>query len=154
MAVLLGSSPEYRNADLTSAAASILLSANPPAIRDTNTGRVILYSQRHDGLALALSRFLRPIWSARVTAPVMGGRQVLGVSQKTLLDVQSRLGGLRTYLDEYPFPRHQAEGDQKIAWDQEELGLHGLSVLITQTIEAISFVLLLADYKISDIVAK
>jgi nuclear pore complex protein Nup155 len=89
-----------------------------------------------------------------VTAPAGPGRQTLGVPQKTLLDVQARLEGLRGYIDEYPFPRHQAEGDVRIAWDQEELSLHGMGVLITQTIEAISFVLLLADYKLGDIVAK
>ena len=48
----------------------------------------------------------------------------------------------------------QAEGDAKIAWDQEELSLHGLQVLLKQAIEAISFVLLLNDYKISDTILR
>jgi nuclear pore complex protein Nup155 len=154
MGVLLGSSQAAKTSDLSSAISSILLSSGAPIIRDGTAGRSILYSARHDGLVLILSRFLRPIWSSRVTMPAGPGQQVLGVPQKTLLEVQSRLEGLRTYIDEYPFPRHHAEGDVKVAWDQEELSLHALRILVTQTIEAISFVLLLADYKMGDIVAK
>lgn len=58
------------------------------------------------------------------------------------------------YRLRHPFPRHQAEGDAKTAWDQEELSLHGLAVLLKQAIEAISFVLLLSDYKLPEIVAR
>lgn len=54
----------------------------------------------------------------------------------------------------YAFPRGQAEGDKKTAWDQEELSLHAMGVLIKQAIEAISFVLLLNDYKMPDVVAR
>lgn len=54
----------------------------------------------------------------------------------------------------HPFPRMQAEGTAKLAWDQEELSLHGLSVLLKQAIEGISFMLLLNDYKLPDIVAR
>lgn len=54
----------------------------------------------------------------------------------------------------HPFPRQHAEGEAKIAWDQEELSLHGLQILLTQSIEAISFLLLLSDYKLADIIAK
>lgn len=46
------------------------------------------------------------------------------------------------------------EGEAKIAWAQEEMSLHGLNILLKQAVEAISFVLLLSDYKITDIVAK
>jgi len=48
----------------------------------------------------------------------------------------------------------QAEGDAKLAWDQEDLSLHGLQVLLKQAIEAISFVLLLNDYKMSEIIIR
>ena len=41
-----------------------------------------------------------------------------------------------------------------MAWDQEELSLHGMQVLLKQAIEAISFVLLLNDYKMSEIIAR
>jgi len=48
----------------------------------------------------------------------------------------------------------QAEGDAKLAWDQEELSLHGLQALLKQAIEAISFILLLNDYKMSEIIVR
>jgi len=54
----------------------------------------------------------------------------------------------------HPFPRHQADGDVKLAWDQEELSLHGMQILLKQAVEAISFVLLLSDYKISEIILR
>jgi nuclear pore complex protein Nup155 len=57
-------------------------------------------------------------------------------------------------MDRYSFPRVQAEGDAKVAWDQEDLSLHGLTVLLKQSIEAIAFVILLSDYNISEIAAR
>ncbi|KAL7424377.1 hypothetical protein Q5752_000059 [Cryptotrichosporon argae] len=141
-------------ADLAAAAAAVLLASEPPAVRAAASGgKTVVYSARHDGLATAIARALRAVWVAKVTA-TLGGRQVLGVSEKTLLDVQGRLEALRRYVDEHPFPRHQAEGDAKLAWDQEELSLHSLQLLLKQAVEAISFVLLLSDYKLPDIIAR
>lgn len=54
----------------------------------------------------------------------------------------------------HPFQNYQVEGEAKIAWAQEEMSLHGLNILLKQAVEAISFVLLLSDYKMTDIVAK
>jgi nuclear pore complex protein Nup155 len=159
MAVLLGtravSGSENKSPDLASAAMSILLAAEAPIIRTSQTGvRTIVYSPRHDGLALILARLLRPVWNAKVAVPAGAKKLGLGVPVKTLQSVQARLAELRRYLDEHPFPRHQAEGDAKTAWDQEELSLHGLQTLLKQAIEAISFVLLLNDYKLADVIAK
>lgn len=53
-----------------------------------------------------------------------------------------------------PFPRHVAQGDAKIAWDQEELSLAALHSLLKNVIEAISFLDLLDKYKLPEIVAK
>ncbi|EIW68747.1 hypothetical protein TREMEDRAFT_63207 [Tremella mesenterica DSM 1558] len=153
MGIMLGSQADLKQSDLHSSVNSILLQAGQPLIKDGTTGRSIVYSSRHDGLALILARFLRPIWNLRVTVSVMG-RQVLNVPESQLLVVQGRLDQLRRYIEEHPFPRHQAEGDAKLAWDQEELSLHGMGVLVKQAVEAISFVLLLADYKISDVIAR
>jgi nuclear pore complex protein Nup155 len=157
MGVLMGvrAGSENKAGDLASASMNILLAAEPPVIRTSQTGvRTIMFSPRHDGLALILARLLRPIWNAKVTAPAGPKKLGLGVSDKVLLEVQSRLAELRRYVDDHPFPRHQAEGDAKIAWDQEELSLHGLQTLLKQAIEAISFVLLLNDYKLPDVIAK
>jgi nuclear pore complex protein Nup155 len=53
-----------------------------------------------------------------------------------------------------PFPRHVAQGDAKLAWDQEETSLAALQALLKNVIEAISFLDLLDKYKLPDIVAK
>jgi nuclear pore complex protein Nup155 len=53
-----------------------------------------------------------------------------------------------------PFPRHVAQGDAKLAWDQEETSLSALQALLKNVIEAISFLDLLDKYKLPDIVAK
>lgn len=157
MAVLMGSAGQKRQiADLVSAAVNILLAAEPPVIQTSTTGtRSIIYSPRHDGLAATLARYLRPIWNAKViaTAPAPT-RFKLGVSDKGLLAVQANLADLHRFLEDHPFPRHQAEGDGKLAWDQEEASIEGLKLLLKQAIEAISFVLLLADYKLPDVIAK
>lgn len=157
MAVLMGSAGQKRQmADLVSAAVNILILAEQPILQTSTTGtRSIIYSPRHDGLAATLARFLRPIWKAKVVVPVPGPtRFKLGVSDKELLAVQANLADLHRFLENHPFPRHQAEGDGKIAWDQEEASTEGLKLLLKQAIEAISFVLLLADYKLPDVIAK
>lgn len=157
MAVLMGSGGLKRQvADLVSAAVNILISAEPPIIQTSTTGtRSIIYSPRHDGLAATLARYLRPIWKAKVVATIPGPvRFKLGVTDQDLLAVQANLADLHRFLENHPFPRHQAEGDGKVAWDQEEASAESLMLLLKQAIEAISFVLLLADYKLPDVIAK
>lgn len=157
MGILMGSSADkLQIADLVSASVNILLSADGPFIRQTQSGmRSIVYSPRHDGFALTLARFLRQIWNAKVIAvPKPPAPVKLGVPDKTLVSIQGHLAELHRYLEDHPFPRYQAEGDAKLAWEQEELSLHGLNVLLKQAVEAISFILLLSDYKLPDVIAK
>lgn len=158
MGILMGSAADkLQVADLVSASVNIMLTADGPFVRQASHSslRSIVYSPRHDGLALTLARFLRPIWNAKVVvADRPPARWKLGVPDKTLLKIQGHLAELQRYLEDHPFPRYQAEGDAKLAWEQEELSLHGLNVLLKQAIEAISFILLLADYKLPDVIAK
>ncbi|KIR29674.1 nuclear pore complex protein Nup155 [Cryptococcus deuterogattii LA55] len=154
MALLLGSTPETKHPDLLSSLSTILLTSGEPVVKDSTGGKTITYSSRHDGLALIIARYLRPIWSAKVTSPLVGGKQILGIKETALSKVQANLESLRRYLEEHPFQSYQVEGEAKIAWAQEEMSLHGLNILLKQAVEAISFVLLLSDYKITDIVAK
>ena len=100
MGVLMGANSDLKQPDIASAVSNIVLSAGAPAIRDGTAGRSIVYSARHDGLALTLARLLRPIWTTKVTVPVFGGRQVMGVTESQLLAVQGRLEHLRRYVDE------------------------------------------------------
>lgn len=155
MALQIGSEAEGKQPESVSFATNTLFTAEPPSVQTSTNGvRTITYSSRHDGFALSIARLLRPIWNVKVTVPAGKGKQKLAVSEKTLLEVQSNLARLSKYVDDHPFPRHQADGDMKIAWEQEELSVHGLKTLLKQSIEAISFVLLLADYRLPDIVAK
>lgn len=62
------------------------------------------------------------------------------------------LGGELT--GRHPFPSAHAEGEAKIPWEQEALSLNGLGILMRQAVEAISFILLLNDFKLSDIVSR
>ncbi|WRT64996.1 uncharacterized protein IL334_001937 [Kwoniella shivajii] len=156
MSLQLGATTDLKQADITSAISTILLTSGEPIIKDSTGGKTINYSGRHDGLALIIARYLRPIWNTKVTVPAYGapGRQLLGVTEGVLLAAQGRLEKLRRYLDEHPFQRYQAEGDAKIAWDQEDMSIHGLEILLKQAVEAISFILLLSDYKLSDIILR
>ncbi|OCF37542.1 nuclear pore complex protein Nup155 [Kwoniella heveanensis BCC8398] len=154
MSLQLGATSDLKQADLASAISTILVTSGEPIIKDGTGGKNIYYSGRHDGLAIIIARYLRPIWNVKVTLPVGPGRLALGVPESLLLAVQGRLEKLKRYLDEHPFQRYQAEGEAKIAWDQEDMSIHGLQVLLKQAVEAISFILLLSDYKISDIIAK
>ncbi|ORX34408.1 Non-repetitive/WGA-negative nucleoporin C-terminal-domain-containing protein [Kockovaella imperatae] len=159
MSITLGAKTSIKNQDLTSALSHIMHNAQAPQVINGANGKSILYSPRHDGLALTLARFLRPIWDSKVTLSTAAtasapSRQVLGCGESVLLDVQAKLEQLRQYTNDNPFPRMQAEGDIKLAWDQEESSVEALKKLLNQAIEAISFILLLNDYRISEIIAR
>lgn len=97
MGILMGSTGDMKQPDLASAVASISAGSSQPALRDS--GRTIIYSSRHDGLALSISRILRPLWSTKVTLLVQG-KQILSVSEQVLIGVQGRLAALRKYVVE------------------------------------------------------
>ena len=89
MGLHLGANSDIKHSDLSSAVSTVILSAGSPTIRESTAGRNIVYSGRHDGLALLLARWLRPIWNVKVTIPAMGGRQVLAVPERMLQNVQA-----------------------------------------------------------------
>ncbi len=101
MGLILGSNSDLAKLpDTASVVNAILLGSGVPQVRDSTAGRSIVYSSRHDGFALTLGRLLRPIWNSKVTMPVVGGRQVLGVSEGQLLAVQGKLESLKRFIDE------------------------------------------------------
>lgn len=154
MGVLIGSSNDFRQADLGSALHSILNDGGAPQL-DSNTSAAVWFSDRHEGLVLQLARYLRPIWSAPVVAPVGQGLLGLAVPQTTLQTVQHNLQGLSRYLAETSYlGGHQYQDQVKAAWEAEEASVAALRLLVDHTVEAISFVLLLADYKMPEILAR
>ncbi|KAM0752957.1 nucleoporin-domain-containing protein [Meredithblackwellia eburnea MCA 4105] len=122
----------------------------------------VIFSGRHEGLAFYLARLIRPIWREKITRPAPTAddksRQTTNVSEATLTAVQRDLVSLRAFVDQEQHlftlvPDGGRSAHAAVAYQAEQASLAGLSRLLTQSVEAISFVLLLIDYKISDIIA-
>lgn len=124
-------------------------------------------SPRHEGLALYISRLLRSIWSARVineeVVPGVLARvgstikiDKLRTIQRDLNELQRFLENNKSFIDGLSGP--QALG--RVGSRQEEIALQGehramssLLSLIAKIIEGISFVLVLFDERVEDILA-
>ncbi|KAL1918592.1 uncharacterized protein VTP21DRAFT_2614 [Calcarisporiella thermophila] len=126
----------------------------------------IVYSGRHAGLALYIARLLRPIWKEKVTKPAPlstnKNRQDTNISVDELRAVQRDLTSLKEFLDQNmqsmnlsqpTEPRYsdmQIDRKEAQAWEAEQQSLDALCLLLVQCIEALSFVLLLIDYKLPE----
>ncbi|GAA6057256.1 hypothetical protein JCM3770_003825 [Rhodotorula araucariae] len=119
----------------------------------------VIFSGRHEGLAFYLARLVRPIWKQKITmvgsTPAM---QIANVPEGTLSAVQRDLSTLRSFVEQEQhlfthLPDSSRAGHNAAAYAAEQTSLSALRLLLTQSVEAISFVLLLIDYKLSDIVA-
>jgi nuclear pore complex protein Nup155 len=124
-------------------------------------------SPRHEGLALYISRLLRSIWNARVVTiqavpGVVGGvgstvsLEKLRRIQRDLTELQRFLDANKSFIDGLAGP--QALGrvgsrNEEIALQGEHRAMTGLVSLIAKIIEGISFVLVLFDERVEDIMA-
>jgi nuclear pore complex protein Nup155 len=124
-------------------------------------------SPRHEGLALYISRLLRSIWNARVvtvqgTPGVVGGVgstisiEKLRNVQRDLTELQRFLENNKSFIDGLAGP--QALGrvgsrQEEVALQGEHRAMTGLVSLIAKIIEGISFVLVLFDERVEDIMA-
>ncbi|KAJ2920291.1 hypothetical protein MD484_g125, partial [Candolleomyces efflorescens] len=127
-----------------------------------NKGTAI-YSGRRDGLALYFARLVRPIWKANITKlGKVSGKHELGVPAKTLLFTQQNLFALKDFLDKNPHLFHSAPSEtnssrapvaDQEAWKAEHTSIVELQGLLARTIEALSFIMLLNDYRLGDLVA-
>lgn len=147
-----GGHPEYNaNADLGS--------TNP----EDNTRP----SPRHDGMALYISRLVRSIWAARIvkdaSVPGAGAKLEPTVKLDKLRSIQRDLAALREFLDRNKSFIEGLAGPQalsRVTTVQEEHALkgehkkmHSLVQLISSISEGISFVLVLFDEQIEEILA-
>jgi len=124
-------------------------------------------SPRHEGLALYISRLLRSIWNARVIT-VQGAPGVVGAVgstisieklrkvQRDLTELQRFLDNNKSFIDGLTGP--QALGrvgsrNEEVALQGEHRAMTGLVSLIAKIIEGISFVLVLFDERVEDILA-
>lgn len=122
-------------------------------------------SPRHEGLSLYVSRLARSIWKAPVVRETMspaGGFAVQSaVSLSKLQDIQQDLTKLREFLETNKSFIEGLSGpaalgrvsskQEEVALKAEHRALHSLVVLIENMIEGISFVLVLFDEHIEEI---
>jgi nuclear pore complex protein Nup155 len=150
----------------------------PYPSQPASDGKVTL-SGRHDGLAIYLCRLLRPFWNQAITrrenVPGEGVRQNANIQSSVLVGPQRELQSLRKFLDqnsqlfglgnEGPGGASRGggsnnrgtsgsiEGDQ-IALTAEKDSFDAIRTLLSRSLEAISFVLLLIDYKLPNLVQR
>lgn len=141
---------------------------NENSVTDKSTPAIDLVrpSPRHEGLSLYLSRLVRSIWKAPVATEMVtptGGLAVLpAVNLSKLRNIQEDLSKLKEFLDTNksfieglagPAALGRVSSKQEeITLQAEHRALHALVVLIDHMIEGISFVLVLFDERIEEIV--
>ncbi|KAF8832270.1 hypothetical protein HHX47_DHR1001833 [Lentinula edodes] len=121
-----------------------------------------IFSGRREGLALYFSRLVKPIWKIKLVVAGPTNLQ-LAVQEARLITIQKNLYALKDLLDKNPHLFHSSPGDsaasrapamEQEAWKAEQASIAQLLSLLTRTIEALSFVLLLNDYHFADIMTK
>ncbi|KAI0670007.1 nucleoporin [Trametes maxima] len=122
------------------------------------------FSGRREGLALYFARLVRPFWKLNLTKAGAHGLQDLSVPDDILVIAQKNLFALKELLDANPYLFHSAPGDhtgarsaaasEQEAWKAEQSSVSQLLSLLGRTIEAISFLLLLSDHKLGELIAQ
>ncbi|PPQ62740.1 hypothetical protein CVT24_000434 [Panaeolus cyanescens] len=127
-----------------------------------NKGSAI-FSGRREGFALYFARLVRPFWKSKLIVVGGSGQPVLNASEKILVDTQKNLHALKEFLDQNPQLFHSSPSEpastrslvtEQEAWKVEQNSVLELQSLLTRTIEALSFVLLLSDYRLGELIFK
>ncbi|KDR84906.1 hypothetical protein GALMADRAFT_233368 [Galerina marginata CBS 339.88] len=127
-----------------------------------NRGSAI-FSGRREGFALYFARLVRPFWKSKMTTAGPSGTQVLNASEIVLLNVQRNLYALKEFLFRNPHLFHSSPSEptsnrslvtEQEAWKAEQTSVSELQTLLTRTIEALSFILLLNDYHLGELISK
>lgn len=142
---------------------------NENAVADSSTPAIdtVILSPRHAGIALYMSRLLRSIWKKEIVTVGSGpnGAQTISASVPTtkLQSVQRDLSALqdffkanKSFIEGLSGPEALARVSTKqeeTALQAEHRALHSLVQLVSHTIEGISFVLVLFDERVDEIVA-
>ncbi len=122
-------------------------------------------SPRHDGIAIYLSRLLRSTWKTRIAAEVrtLQGYAILpAVPIAKLKTVQEDLSALqrffqanKTFIQGLSGPdtvTRSSSKQEEVALQGEHRALHSLVKFVSDTIEGISFVLVLFEERVEEIV--
>ncbi|KAG9017194.1 hypothetical protein FRB90_001413 [Tulasnella sp. 427] len=113
------------------------------------------FSLKYEALTLYFSRLVRPMWKEKI-AKGTAANPSSNISPAVLTSIQGNLERLKTFLTSQPqlfLPGTAAydgrggfgPADQE-AWKAEHAAANQFQTLLNQTIEAISFILLLIDY--------
>ncbi|KAG6885845.1 hypothetical protein C0993_008808 [Termitomyces sp. T159_Od127] len=121
-----------------------------------------VFSGRREGLALYFSRLIRPLWKAKLTQPGIAGRQRLLIAENVIVIIQKNLFLLKDFLDKNPHLFHSSPSEssnrvpvaEQEAWRAEQNSVSEIISLLSRTIEALSFVLLLNDYMLGDLISQ
>ncbi|GAA6061215.1 hypothetical protein JCM10212_001536 [Sporobolomyces blumeae] len=122
----------------------------------------IIFSGRHEGLAFYFARVVRPIWKMKITRPAPSPTNPTGqasyLPDSVLSAVQRDLISLRSFVEqEHALFTHLPDSSRSSpntpAYQAEQKSLAALRQLLVQSVEAISFILLLIDYQLPEIVS-
>ncbi|KAJ6021530.1 hypothetical protein N7540_007034 [Penicillium herquei] len=142
---------------------------NDNAVADATTPPIDLVepSPRHAGISLYISRLLRSIWkkeiakvgkgaNGAVTVTASVGNAKLQSIQHDLSSLQNFFKTNKSFIEGLSGPEALARVSTKheeIALQGEHRALHSIVQLVSHTIEGISFVLVLFDERVDEIVA-
>ena len=142
---------------------------NENAVADNSTAAIdsVVPSPRHTGIALYMTRLLRSIWKKEIAtagkSPTGGETISASVAATKLQTIQRDLTALqdffkvnKSFIEGLSGPEALARVSTKqeeTALQAEHRALHSLVQLVSHTIEGISFVLVLFDERVEDIVA-
>lgn len=142
---------------------------NENAITESTTLAIdaVVPSPRHAGIALYTSRLLRSIWKtviAKQDRSPSGGVTIspsvpiskLQQIQRDLSSLQEFFRANRSFIEGLSGPEaltRAATKQEEIALQAEHRALHSLVQLVSDTIEGISFVLVLFDERVDEIIA-
>lgn len=142
---------------------------NENAVADNGAPAIdaIVPSPRHGGIALYMSRILRSIWKKPVAvstgspggatpmfSPSVSTEKLQGI-QKDLTALQEFFKANKNFIEGLSGPEALSRASNKqeeIALQAEHRALHSLMQLLSDTIEGISFVLVLFDERVDEIV--
>ncbi|KAK9723027.1 hypothetical protein K7432_002235 [Basidiobolus ranarum] len=138
-----------------------------PSSSSSELGRHIptsepIYSGRHDGLALYIARLVKPIWKKSFIS--MTDQEFHTAAPMSLLvSIQQNLINVKEFLTANPQFYSETTPSQQVhsslqagfrevdAWRMEQQSIQSMQQLLTLCIEAISFISLLLDYGLPDI---
>ncbi|KAB8224979.1 Non-repetitive/WGA-negative nucleoporin C-terminal-domain-containing protein [Aspergillus novoparasiticus] len=142
---------------------------NENAVADNSTPAIdsVVPSPRHAGIALYMSRLLRTIWRKEIAkvGPSPGGAQTIlpSVPSAKLQTIQRDLSALqeffkanKSFIEGLSGPEaltRVSTKQEETALQAEHRALHSLVQLVSHTIEGISFILVLFDERVDEIVA-